>query len=62
MHGQGDFYEDDEPVDELLAAFDEGEQGVTGPLSRGRTEFVHFDLEDPVAVTSELVGNAKRSI
>lgn len=25
-----DFYEDDEPVDEIVAAFDHGDRGVTG--------------------------------
>jgi hypothetical protein len=26
-----DFYEDDQPVEEVLAAFQQGEKGITGP-------------------------------
>lgn len=56
-----DFYEDDEPVETLLAAFDAGEQGVTGPPVRGRTDF--FRLESPVQseFAPDLVGNAHRT-
>ncbi len=33
MSSDDDFYEDDEPVSELLAAYDRGERGFTAPPS-----------------------------
>lgn len=32
------FYEDDEPIDEIVAAFQRGEKGVTGESARGVNE------------------------
>lgn len=40
----GDFYEDDEPLDELLAEFEAGEKGVTGPPPELGSRTVFFDL------------------
>lgn len=34
-HDAGEFYEDDEPVDHVVAAFAAGEQGTTGPPADG---------------------------
>ncbi len=31
MTDTGDFYEDDEPIEDIIAAFDGGEKGVTEP-------------------------------
>lgn len=35
-----DFYEDDEPVEDVLAAFEGGQKQLTEPPPRGRTLFV----------------------
>jgi hypothetical protein len=35
-----DFYEDDEPVEKIMAAFERGEKGVTASPSRGINETV----------------------
>jgi hypothetical protein len=35
-----DFYEDDEPVEEIMAAFERGEKGVTAPPSHGVNETI----------------------
>jgi hypothetical protein len=35
-----DFYEDDEPIEKITAAFERGVKGVTAPPSRGRTEYL----------------------
>ncbi|GLZ55668.1 hypothetical protein [Actinomycetospora sp. NBRC 106378] len=40
MPAVNDFYEDDEPVEDVLAAFEAGEKQLTEPPSRGRTLFV----------------------
>lgn len=37
MAGRGDFYEDDEPVDDLLARFARGQAVVTAPPWQGGT-------------------------
>lgn len=37
MSGDGGFYEDDEPVEDVVAAFNAGPHGVTGP-PRGQTQ------------------------
>lgn len=37
MSVDGDFYEDDEPVEDVVAAFNAGPHGVTGP-PRGQTQ------------------------
>lgn len=39
MAAHRDFYEDDEPLDDILAARESGEPFVTGPPSRGFTWF-----------------------
>jgi hypothetical protein len=33
-----DFYEDDEPLEEIVAAFERGEKGLTAPPPRGFNE------------------------
>jgi hypothetical protein len=30
-HAEGDFYEEDEPVDDVILAFEDGEKGLTHP-------------------------------
>ena len=35
-----DFYEEDEPVEKIVAAFERGEKGLTGRPTWARTEFL----------------------
>lgn len=39
MAAEGDFYEDDEPVGEIVAAFEAGQKGLTGKRA-GCTDFL----------------------
>lgn len=41
---RGDFYEDDEPVSDVLKAFERGEQCVTSRPVRGWTYFLTPDM------------------
>ena len=40
MSSRDDFYEDDEPVEQVVRTFDEGEKGLTGQRSWGRTDYL----------------------
>lgn len=42
MQPGGDFYEDDEPVDKVVAAFEQGPKTVTTP-PRGRTAYLRTE-------------------
>jgi hypothetical protein len=43
MGQTGDFYEEDEPLEDVLRAFHGGEKGLTGRPTAGRTENFAFD-------------------
>lgn len=48
---RGEFYEDDEPVEDVVTAFDAGEKFLTArPVEhqRGWTRFLRLKGEDPV--------------
>jgi hypothetical protein len=56
MADQNDFYEEDEPVNDVIRAFEHGQQGTTevppvSPPSRGRT--LYFDVSS--AQVTEIV-------
>ena len=59
MPAVNDFYEDDEPVEDVLAAFEAGEQQLTEPPPRGRTLFVdvahNAQIETATTTSGELV-------
>ncbi|GAA1800847.1 hypothetical protein HC028_08655 [Planosporangium flavigriseum] len=40
MGRMDDFYEPDEPVEEILRAFEQGEKGVTSPVTWAKTEYL----------------------
>ncbi len=42
MAAMDDFYEDDEPVEEVIRAFNEGEKGVTGPATWSSSAFLNL--------------------
>jgi hypothetical protein len=49
---RGEFYEDDEPIEEVVAAFDAGETFVTAPRDerrRGWNRFLRLNGEGAVA-------------
>jgi hypothetical protein len=55
------FFEEDEPLDQIVRAFDEGEHGVTEPPHRGRTMYLDvtsFEVSEAVALPlRELAGH-----
>jgi hypothetical protein len=42
MEPGGGFYEEDEPVIKIVAAFEQGTKGSTAASARGRTEFLYL--------------------
>ncbi|NEC92185.1 hypothetical protein [Streptomyces sp. SID12501] len=48
-----DFYEDDEPVTDVIRRFEEGEKHVTTPPSQGTTERAAFGYWPTPALSSE---------
>jgi len=51
--GREDFYEDDEPVEEVVAAFDRGVKGTTDEAVSGRTETLDLWRRPVELFTSE---------
>ena len=49
-----EFYEEDEPAEEIFAAFEAGEQLLTHPPARGQTKYLYFEGTRPgeAAVTT----------
>jgi hypothetical protein len=60
MARRGDFYEDDEPVEKLVAAFEQGQRVVTAPPGEGwgRTLFFTPDQLDQARVLSSVGGES----
>lgn len=52
MSGMDDFYEPDEPIEDVLRAFDEGEKFVTTPPSRGQNRLMLVNSGRTVAPES----------
>jgi hypothetical protein len=60
MAADDDFYEDDEPLEDVLRAFREGEKYVTEPPHQGVTLFVSFETAEVARQTH--IGNPPASL
>ena len=60
MAADDDFYEDDEPLADVLRAFQEGEKYVTEPPHQGLT--IYFSFEKPAAPWETSTGNPPASV
>ena len=55
-----DFYEDDEPVEKVVADYESGDKGRTARLNNGRTEYLA--LSGPVPATPNVPNGAREVV
>jgi hypothetical protein len=60
MAADDDFYEDDEPLEDVLRAFRDGEKYVTEPPHQGVTLYFSFDA--PAATRETRTANPPASV